>query len=194
MLLLIDAYNVLKRVTPSVIVDERERSRFVEQLGRYAKKKQHKIVLVFDGGFSGRATQERLFGIYVVYSGFEQTADDYIQEYLKKHKALDILLISSDRELRRSASQLNIESMPSHDFYERLQHALRFDDEKMVREAPATKTAEGKDAELDAVMREGSKIVHHKVDDMVNKRGSRKRKAHRLSKKERKKMKKIKKL
>ena len=78
MLLLIDAYNVLKRVTPSVIVDERERSRFVEQLGRYAKKKQHKIVLVFDGGFSGRATQERLFGIYVVYSGFEQTADDYI--------------------------------------------------------------------------------------------------------------------
>jgi len=194
MLLVIDAYNVLKSVTPSVIVDEQERASFIHQLGRYAKKKQHKIVLVFDGGLDSRATQERLSGIYVVYAGFEQTADDYIKEYLKKHRERDILLVSSDRELRHTASQLNIESVPAHEFYAMMQDALRLVAEKMVRETPATKTAEGEDTELDTVMREGSKIVHHKVDDVVSKRDSRTSKARKLSKKERKKMKKIKKL
>ena len=126
MILLIDAYNVLKQLKPSVQISERERKSFIEQLGQYAKKKQHKIVLVFDGGPYDRATQERIAGLYIVYSGALETADAYIKRYLKEHKSLDILLISSDNELRSTAARFNIESMRAPDFYKIMLVEIRF--------------------------------------------------------------------
>ncbi len=195
MILLIDAYNVLKQVKPSDIVDERERSAFIHELGRYAKMRQHKIILVFDGGPYDRISQERIADVYVIYSGVLESADDYIKRYLKKHKELDILLISSDRELRSTAARYHIESVQAPDFYAMMKDALRSGgQEPDARRGPAQKTSEEQDPELDAIMQEGSKVVPHKVEDVVEVKRSRKGKAHKPSKKERKKLKKIKKL
>ena len=141
MILLIDAYNVLKQVKPSDIVGERERSAFIHELGRYAKMRQHKIILVFDGGPYDRTSQERIAGVYVVYSGALESADDYIKRYLKEHKELDILLISSDRELRSAAARYHIESVQAPDFYVMMKDALRSGgQEPDARQAPAQKT------------------------------------------------------
>jgi len=185
---------VLKQVAPSVMVGERERKQFIDMLGQYAKKRQHKIVLVFDGGPYERVSQERVSGIYVVYSGALETADDYIKRYLEEHKALDLLLVSSDRELRSAAARYEIESIRASEFYKTVQEALQSDAGKSTKKAEAIKTAEDEDQELDEVMRKGSKVVQSKVEDFVSHKQSRKSKAHRPSKKERKRMKKIKKL
>jgi len=194
MILLIDGYNVLKQVFPAEIVGQRERKRFIEHLGKYGKKRQHKVVLVFDGGPYERDWQEKVAGVYVVYSGTLETADDYIRRYLEKNKKLDLLLISSDRELRSAAARLNIESMHSPEFYKMVVATLRSGSKKTAKETEVVKTSEGKNVQLDEIMREGSKKVPSKVEDLIRPERSRKSKAHQPKKKERKKLKKLKKL
>jgi len=194
MILLIDAYNVLKQILPAEKIGQRERKEFIDSLGRYAKIRQHKVILVFDGGPYDRPTKERVSGIYVVYAGWSESADDYIKRYLKEHKSLDILLISSDRDLRNTARRCKIESVRSRDFYKTMQVALKEGASKKTKETEVIKTIAGYDEELDKIMREGSKVVHKKVEDFIAHKKSRKSKAQKPSKKERKKIKKIKKL
>ena len=194
MILIIDAYNVLKQVLPSVQIGERERARFIKELGLYARYRQHKIILVFDGGPSDRATQERIAGVYVVYAGWLESADEYIKRYLNEHRELDLLLISSDREVRAVADRLQIESVQAQEFYGIMQAALHENLAAQARETQVIKIAQGENHELDELMREGSKMVRGKVDDFVTEQSVRKSKAQRPSKKERKKIKKISKL
>ncbi len=194
MILLIDGYNVLKQAMPSVKIRESERKKFIEQLGRYAKLRQHKIILVFDGGPYDRSVQERIAGVYVIFSGAIETADHYIKRYLKEHKSHDILLISSDNELRSAAARLNIESMRSPEFYRVVLESISPAGKQRDNKTETIKTTDTQDEELDAIMREGSKVVQSKVEDFVGERKTRASKAHKLSKKERKRMKKIKKL
>jgi len=194
MILLIDGYNVLKQVFPAQIIGERQRKKFIENLGRYGKKRQHKIVLVFDAGPYERSWQEKVAGVYVVYSGTLETADDYIKRYLEEHRELDILLVSSDRELRSAAARWSIESMRAPEFYKIVQEFLKSGVAQAVKKTDVVKTSEEKNVDLDEIMREGSKVVQSKVDDFVKLKRSRKSKAHRPSKKEQKKLKKLKKL
>jgi len=193
MILLIDAYNVLKQAHKTDLITEQQRNNFVHQLGQYLKVKQHKGILVFDGGQYDRATQERISGVYVVYSGVVESADEYIKRYIKKHEELDILLVSSDRELRSEASRYNIESIPSQQFFAIVQEFFDFSTGQS-KKTSAIKLTKKEDPELDKLMQEGSKKVPRKVEDFIEHRSLRKSKAHRLSKKERAKEKKIKKL
>lgn len=194
MILLIDGYNVLKQIFFDRKVGQRERKQFIEQLGAYGKKRQHKMIVVFDGGPYERTWQEKIAGVYVVYSGTLETADDYIKRYLEQHKELDLLLVSSDNELRSAAARLSIEAMRSAKFYELVQASLQSNVLPTAKETEVLKTSEGQDVQLDEIMREGSKKVPTKVEDVVQSKRSRKSKAHRPSKKERKKLKKLKKL
>ncbi len=47
MVIVIDGYNVLKQLHDEIVSSE-ERSRYITTLKRYAKKKTHTIILVFD--------------------------------------------------------------------------------------------------------------------------------------------------
>ncbi len=194
MILVVDAYNVLKQVLPSVHVGERERLRFINELGRYARHRQHKIILVFDGGPYDRAFQERIAGVYVVYAGSHETADEYIKRYLNEHRELDLLLISSDREVRAVAHCLQIESVAAPDFYAIVRETLQQYDAVQPRDTVVIKMTERDNDELDTLMREGSKVVQGKVEDMIFGQDARTSKAQRPSKKERKITKKIGKL
>jgi predicted RNA-binding protein with PIN domain len=194
MILIIDAYNVLKQVLPSVQIGDRERAKFIEELGRYARYRQHKIILVFDGGPYDRSTQERCAGIYVVYAGWLESADDYIKRYVQKHRELDLIVVSSDREVRSAADRLGIESVPALEFYERMKMAFAEQASSQTQETQIVKTSEASNIELDALMHEGSRVVHKKVDDVTVGRQDRLSRAQRLSKKERKKNKKTSKL
>lgn len=194
MILVIDAYNVLKQVMPSVQIGERERVHFIEELGRYARYRQHKVILVFDGGPTDRPYQERMAGVYVVYAGWLETADDYIKRYLTEHRELDLFLVSSDREVRAVAHRLQIESIPAPDFYGIMREALRETRSAGSRETDVIKVAESENEELDALMREGSKVVRGKTEDFAMRQDERVSQSQRASKKERKKIKKIGKL
>lgn len=115
-MLIIDAYNVLNvdGVLPAHLAapDLVELVRLV-RTSRYARTNP---VLVCDGHLSralqanmpvkaaGRATNVRLDGVQLIFSGPGQEADDVIERLLAHHSgSASLLLVSSDRRLQRAA-------------------------------------------------------------------------------------------
>ena len=113
MIVVIDAYNFLHAFSHKKIITEKERKQFILLLSAYARKKGHKVVLVFDGGPYSWPHKEEHKNIVVVYSGAHQCADSFIKEYLSMHREKDLLLVSSDGELNRYAQNLSIVSIDS---------------------------------------------------------------------------------
>ena len=103
MIVIIDGYNLLKQVFYKVKGKlDAQRKHFIKQLGHYKSKKGDgikEIIVVFDGGHFRHATREIHSGIVVVFSGQKSSADQWIAEYVEKHKGKEFLLVSKDREL-----------------------------------------------------------------------------------------------
>jgi len=197
MILVIDGYNVIKQALLKNTISDFERVQFIKQLGKYHKIRGHKIELVFDGGVYDRASREKINGVYLIYSGYSESADQYIKRYLKEHKSLDILLVSSDRDICNCAARLGIEFIDSKEFYAIMQNRIKMGvSQKSMSKTKAIKLSESENEELDALMQDASKVVQHKTEDFVSfgQSGARESRAHTVSKKERKKLKKIKKL
>ena len=196
MLILIDGYNVLKGVARGGEVSPRERDQFIAQLGAYAHRKKHMIIVVFDGGLYGWPDKEERRAVKIIFTGARETADDVIRQQLKKHRGKDLLLVSSDRELGRNASRLEIPSIDSEDFYLLMQAAL--EKTETAPEAAATgeaiKTTEESTPELDRLMQEASVIVPHKPEDRSRRDSSVGADTHGLGRIERKLLEKLKKL
>jgi len=195
MILLIDGYNVLKRVLVKDRISEHTREKFIKQLCRYAKKRGHRIKLIFDGGPFDFPTKEKRNGIHLIYVGAGHIADDYIKRYLEDHSSLDILLVSSDNDICRTAKKLGIEHIDSKEFYEIMLESLQKSmNQKSIKETVAIKTSKDTDQELDALMEEASRTIEYKSEDFGDFPDQAKSKSKTLSKKERKKLKQIKKL
>lgn len=192
MIIIIDAYNILKQHIHDTNITESQRTHFIKLCGKYGKKKGHKMIVVFDAGPYDRPTQFREHNAYVVYSGIHETADTYIKRYLKKHQEYDVLLITSDSDVARYASRLGIPSMDSAHFHTIMQQEVgKRSREVLEKDAPAVKLKKEERPELDALMQEASKVVPTKSEDMLVEEREPKKK---LSKRERQLMKKIKKL
>lgn len=151
--------------------DSRERNRFIAQLSTYAIRKRHTVFVVFDGGPYDRSYSERISGIQVVYSGARQTADEYICDYLERHKHAEIVLVSSDHELSSCADKVGIPSIDSHSFYTILLDTLLVDQQhKMVQKKlksgeGVTKLHDDTSAEFDAYMEAASQTIPAKSAD-----------------------------
>ncbi|MDR3550917.1 MAG: NYN domain-containing protein [Candidatus Babeliales bacterium] len=193
MILVIDAYNVLKQALCASHIADSSRQQFIGQLGYYAKKKGHSIILVFDGGSFEWPYKERVNGIQVVHSGIHESADDWIKNYIEHHKAYDILLVSTDRELNSHARRFGIQSLDAIDFYALLQESLgdSMHSKKMI-DQKAVKLSESDMPSLDQLMELASRKVITKVEDIMHK--ERTSKSHTPSKKERHIIQKLKKL
>jgi predicted RNA-binding protein with PIN domain len=192
MKIVIDGYNVLKQAMRSKQIDEQIKMNFLKRLDRYAQNKKHEIVVIFDGGEHGLARKEFQGTVLVFYSGARESADDVIVRRLESLKEHDVLLVSSDRELRQKAAQYSVDSIAALDFYE----LLRVYEQQAVgsqKEASGVlvKTSRVKNAELDELMRQASGQVPQKKgeeDEEIIERGKT------LSRAERKLMQKVKKL
>jgi len=191
MIIIVDAYNVLRQHIHTPLINEHERIAFVKRCGKYGKRKGNKMIVVFDGGHTEWPSQERAHGAYVVYSGAQRSADDYIKKYLKEHKSYDMLLVSSDNELADCASRLNIPSMRAGHFRTLLDQEMSKGKETPVKKQEMAKTTEKSVPELDVLMRKTK--VESKVEDIVED-AKRKSLSRKPSKKERAIIKKIKKL
>jgi len=195
MIIVIDGYNVLKQAIHKNVVSDNERASFVNQLKRYSKKKGHRINLVFDGGPYDWATKERYDGVYVIYAGAGRTADDYIKSYLGEKRNLDILLVSSDRDICRFAKRLDIEYIDSAEFYDILQRSLQVArHQKSIKQTKAIKTTTGENEELDSLMEKASKFVEYKAEDFKSSHELGASRSETASKKKKKKLKQLKKL
>jgi len=173
MIVVVDAYNVLKQVVATGDITQRERNNFISQLGQYASIKKHTIILVFDGGAHDRVYKEQVAGIQVVYSGPHQTADQYIADYLTKIVGQEIVLASSDRELNSQADDLGVASIGAQDFYHILQNTLRNQGRNSGRYSAVAKKQghivklhEDSSPELDALMREAAQGATIKKEDI----------------------------
>jgi len=168
MIIIVDGYNVLRGVLDGREAGAQLRNQFLTQLGRYARRKKHKISLIFDGGSSHMPEKTEQHGISVVYSGYIDTADDLIKKKLTELNGKDVLLVSSDRELNSWAAKYDMPSIEAVDFYELLQSALEALPEVAADTTlPAIQLSDGVEHDLDRLMEEATRVVPVKQQDMI---------------------------
>ncbi len=125
MIIIIDGYNFLKALFPK-IKDKltHQREQLIKSLALYREKKEHEIVVVFDGGFSDKASREVHRGVVVVFAGQKRSADDWIVDYVKRNFGKEMMLISGDRGLAGRCRRFNIDVLEVHDFAKLLESVL----------------------------------------------------------------------
>jgi predicted RNA-binding protein with PIN domain len=152
MKIIIDGYNMLKSVFAVDFITDTQRNAAINKLQRYAQKKNHEIMIVFDGGPHSWPVREQHNEVTIIFSGYSMTADEYIQDYLSKTSPTEILLVTSDRALTNAAAHHGVISIDSRLFYSFVQRAV----EKKAEDIPLTKSVQkwsNEDSqELDALM------------------------------------------
>jgi predicted RNA-binding protein with PIN domain len=156
MILVIDGYNLLKKLH-GLDVSEIQRSAFVNLMGRYLKKRQHKVMIFFDGGPYYYPSAEKQKGVTVWYSGQNQSADDLIITYAQEHRNREMLVVTLDRELCNKVGESRVETVEPLFFYERVQAVCNPDKKSAPTSyADIFKLSEDDDEEIDKIMYEAA--------------------------------------
>ncbi len=170
MIVLVDGYNLLRQIHGKE-THENQRSALVNLLGRYVQKRNHKIVVFFDGGTSAMPYQEKQKSITIWFSGQNKTADDLIIEYVEHHKGKDMVVITLDRDLKNKCG-LYAPSLEPLVFYGRIQELLAPSPKAVVKHDNVLKKLTGEDdPELDALMSQASAMSPGSKDDTETLRG-----------------------
>jgi len=193
MIILIDAYNLLKTVLHVKFISDQQRQQFLQLFNSYAQHRPtNQIILVFDGGQDLYEFEERYKNITLFYSGTMQIADDLIKKKLDTYRSHDILLVTCDRELRRYAANYQIESLGSVEFYKILQDALQQKNKiEVIVAQTICKTSDDDNSDLDVLMELGSRRLVMKDQDQAIKITMRTSENRYDSKKDKKLLKKI---
>jgi len=129
--LIIDGYNLIRQSDTFRRLDARKleqgREALLTRLAAYKKTRNHPITVVFDGwgGFSPVSTVQSQQGIMVVYTGKGETADDWIKRKIEKMQYGAV--VTSDRDIGRSAERAGLVVIPSRAFERRMEQALAGD-------------------------------------------------------------------
>lgn len=161
--ILIDGYNLIKQLI-ATSVTEKERSWFQQRCAEYARKKGHKIIIVYDAGPYTRMTKINEGRVTTIFSGHKDTADDVIKDYIDRKLLKNMLLVTTDRALNKYADQFDVPSIDSLDFYE----FMKSDGARQVvgfRQAagkPEKLNPENENPDLDRLMEEGTTVLQYK--------------------------------
>lgn len=185
MIILIDAYNLSKHVLRKPHLTEQEIKRFLLVLKKYADIKKVKLIIIFDGGEFQFTSRRNYNGLDVLYSGYKQTADHVLKDLMQEYVHQDVILISSDRELRDFAKNISVESLSSLEFWVKVKEATTAiaKKQRQVDDNQIYKMIDQKDQQLDDLMMAYSTKVPRKHEEDIERRGS---KAITESKKEKK--------
>ncbi len=101
--IIVDGYNVIGSERGLTGNLESKRSRLIQQLQQYHDRKDYPVTVVFDGWRSGwvHEVEEKSGGITVVFSQQGEKADSVIQR-LARRMGSGCVVVTSDREVRRS--------------------------------------------------------------------------------------------
>lgn len=188
MIVLIDAYNVLKQSTAAKHIVDAQRNAFIKKLHRYSDTKGHTVMVVFDGGDSARPTESRRSLLHVIYSGYRLSADDVLKNLCSKFKGLQVMLVSSDRELCSFAARNGIVCIEATAWYDLLNNQKEQDHEVcIVKHAGEIQKRPGHESssEIDQLMQESARVMMIKKED-EEERGTRHAPSKKLSKAEKK--------
>jgi predicted RNA-binding protein with PIN domain len=113
--LLVDGYNLLGTVKAEM---ENERKSLIHKMFIYCQERAHYAVVVFDGWKNGLPveTRDRIGRVTVIYSKLNETADTVIKRIIAKRQK-EWIVISSDREIINTALKHGCLSLPSGEFY-----------------------------------------------------------------------------
>jgi len=113
---LIDGYNLL---TAS---DYPDRDSLLLTLSKYAKTKHLDVTIVFDGTHDGTGQGERtrIGGVDVWFTPLTVTADDEIEEVLEKPDGGRWIVVSSDRRIQKAAIRSHATYVEVTEFLSRL--------------------------------------------------------------------------
>lgn len=187
--IIIDGYNVLKQMLQKTDITQMQRRAFIAMLGKYAKKKNHRIAIVFDGGDTSWPSHEKDHGITVMYSGFKYSADDLIKKQMDQ-KVHNLIIITSDNDIKATAASKNITTIDALEFYRLVKDEV-YTKKESKKDAQLVKTSDEENPLLDSLMHQYSQVMYKPEDDQQE---NRRPKSHTLSKKEREYLQKIKKL
>lgn len=160
MIIIIDAYNFIKQISGTTYVSESALGQWLDIFKRYVMLRKNRVILVFDAGPYVQETQQFFGEIEIFYSGHNKTADDVIKKWIQKHKNQDVLLVTSDREIRDFAEKYAIISVSSHDFYKvfsRVIHQEKVYERKVAQ--TLYKMTDFESRELDSLMETSSRYL-----------------------------------
>ncbi len=102
--LIVDGYNLLAGAGSLSGHLESARETLVQDLAAYRHRKNHLIILVFDGWQQGRPLeqQEHRAGVQIIYSKRGERADQVIQRLAREYGS-DCAVVSSDHEIVNAA-------------------------------------------------------------------------------------------
>lgn len=165
-------------------------------LGKYREKKGHKIVIIFDAGPYIWPLKEKQKGIQVFFSGQHQTADDLIIQFVQEHPTKEIMVITADRKIKDAVKSELVEIIEPLYFYGKIKDSLETDQTHKKNKHQIIKLTQDSNEEVDALMHEaaGMKIFEKNKQEEYYDPRNHQIKKQQLSKKERKKNKKIDKL
>ena len=137
--LIIDGYNLLGVRGPIRADMEQERTQLVHELGRYAKRKHHQLIVVFDGWKSGDPCegQQSMSGITVIFSKLGERADQVIQRLCVEY-GTKAVVVSSDREISDHARTQGNFTINVQEFEQRLRQTPSTETRHSTREQTAT--------------------------------------------------------
>lgn len=124
--LIIDGYNVLGTRGQAAAHGEAAREQLLRDLARYHQRKGSAVTVVFDGwrhGF-GAEHHEHRAGVSVIYSKRGERADQVIQRLASEY-GRTCAVVSSDREVERSARAQGAFVLSAAEFESRLREAPR---------------------------------------------------------------------
>jgi len=119
---LIDGYNLLGIAHNDL---EKARSNLTQQLQKYSELKGHDITIVFDGWKSGQAneTKTRVGNVTVIFSRLGEKADSLIKRILSNDPR-QWVVVSSDREVADFADGKDYVSVSVDEFERKLYSSL----------------------------------------------------------------------
>lgn len=190
MVIVIDAYNMLKQSLGGQFITQAQQAGFIDRLSAYARRSGHELIVVFDGEPTLWQTEPEQKKVKVVYAGHGSTADEVIKEYIPNLLAHNALLVTSDRALRNVAARYTIVSLEPQAFsyYSKLEKptgASRF-----VKDASKPHKFEGHEStgDIDALMEKASRVIFYKDSNAQEtpKPHAQSERGHKLSKQARK--------
>jgi predicted RNA-binding protein with PIN domain len=127
---LLDGYNILFRERDTKGSLEEQRTQLFEKLNFLAEASHLNFIVVFDAHHqAGESERHHYHSLEVIYTDFDQTADDYIIEYvecLPVSKRNRMKVVSSDRALMQKVRLERVEALSVPDFFkevERKEHS-----------------------------------------------------------------------
>lgn len=127
--IIIDGYNLIRQSNRLSDLDRQElqlgREALLDTLAAYKRKAPHRITVVFDGIRAPEYIdhRERIQGIDVTYSSRGESADTVIMR-MAARKREKALVVSSDREIIQSVSARGAATISSPEFEHKITEAL----------------------------------------------------------------------